>query len=234
MISIHAPRMGSDGHAVPCAFQSPEISIHAPRMGSDPAPSRPAPTPRYFNPRSPDGERRIPACRPCRARYFNPRSPDGERPGSVSRLMQSKWNSNPRSPDGERLIRTCLAGFTPDISIHAPRMGSDAFEHIPAGSAAKFQSTLPGWGATAAKREAKDAQEFQSTLPGWGATVATGVDTIAYKDFNPRSPDGERRLTMRERDCGVTISIHAPRMGSDTYVWPFGWSMSLFQSTLPG
>ena len=215
MISIHAPRMGSDGHAVPCAFQSPEISIHAPRMGSDPAPSRPAPTPRYFNPRSPDGERRIPACRPCRARYFNPRSPDGERPGSVSRLMQSKWNSNPRSPDGEqreagvqaavlpfisihaprmgsdsrphaapctprnfnprspdgerhthqtqatkhrhfnprspdgeRLIRTCLAGFTSDISIHAPRMGSDAFEHIPAGSAAKFQSTLPGWGAT--------------------------------------------------------------------------------------
>ena len=72
-------------------------------------------------------------------------------------------------------------------------MGSDAFEHIPAGSAAKFQSTLPGWGATAAKREAKDAQEFQSTLPGWGATGAV--------------------FLMRGL---VVISIHAPRMGSDS------------------
>ena len=35
------------------------------------------------------------------------------------------------------------------------------------------------------------------------------------KDFNPRSPDGERRGFDGEQDDGVGISIHAPRMGSD-------------------
>ena len=192
MISIHAPRMGSDGHAVPCAFQSPEISIHAPRMGSDPAPSRPAPTPRYFNPRSPDGERRIPACRPCRARYFNPRSPDGERPGSVSRLMQSKWNFNPRSPDGEQREAGVQAAVLPFISIHAPRMGSDLSPVLITTIMLGFQSTLPGWGATKAMQRLSLTAKFQSTLPGWGATRPL-LNLLRFRfDFNPRSPDGER------------------------------------------
>ena len=55
-ISIHAPRMGSDQfHELSRLVVS--ISIHAPRMGSDycgiTCTSRRA----YFNPRSPDGER---------------------------------------------------------------------------------------------------------------------------------------------------------------------------------
>ena len=41
------------------ASRSPRnlISIHAPRMGSDPPPMRRMPPRRHFNPRSPDGER---------------------------------------------------------------------------------------------------------------------------------------------------------------------------------
>ena len=34
-------------------------------------------------------------------------------------------------------------------------------------------------------------------------------------NFNPRSPDGERRMTMAEIMPYFNISIHAPRMGSD-------------------
>ena len=79
-ISIHAPRMGSDGIVVNSRVQGFQfqstlpgwgatyltvicvalivISIHAPRMGSDLRRFRPfAPRNRYFNPRSPDGER---------------------------------------------------------------------------------------------------------------------------------------------------------------------------------
>ena len=79
LISIHAPRMGSDGRSFfspysPQAFQStlpawgatrlqrPEylggsISIHAPRMGSDCSLASLILIDSYFNPRSPHGER---------------------------------------------------------------------------------------------------------------------------------------------------------------------------------
>ena len=57
-ISIHAPRVGSD-RTGGNYNDSYDISIHAPRVGSDawrsPGLSR---TTRYFNPRSPCGERR--------------------------------------------------------------------------------------------------------------------------------------------------------------------------------
>ena len=145
-ISIHAPRTGSDDFLVifrvACC-----ISIHAPRTGSDSAhfPSRwglfrfqstlPArgatwkPLPigarlRYFNPRSPHGERRpdkegqerkqqfqstLPArgathrfaAPPAYRRYFNPRSPHGERPNGRYPTF-AVWDFNPRSPHGER------------------------------------------------------------------------------------------------------------------------------------
>ena len=56
IISIHAPRMGSDprtGHAE----RGRRISIHAPRMGSDQLFGQSVPSQFDFNPRSPDGER---------------------------------------------------------------------------------------------------------------------------------------------------------------------------------
>ena len=56
---------------------------------------------------------------------------------------------------------------------------------------------------------------FQSTLPGWGATFQTTVKIPLLHYFNPRSPDGERRMMIREGSRRRLISIHAPRMGSD-------------------
>ena len=78
-ISIHAPRTGSDcpswtALSLSCTFQSTlpargatrrdategivlPISIHAPRTGSDTAGAEPSSHTRYFNPRSPHGER---------------------------------------------------------------------------------------------------------------------------------------------------------------------------------
>ena len=55
-ISIHAPRTGSDIVAMVDAYAE-QISIHAPRTGSDWL-RKPTPVDlRYFNPRSPHGER---------------------------------------------------------------------------------------------------------------------------------------------------------------------------------
>ena len=58
----------------------------------------------------------------------------------------------------------------------------------------RFQSTLPGWGATRIIVIPQDKFDiFQSTLPGWGATI----------------------YAVRRRNKKTKISIHAPRMGSD-------------------
>ena len=124
-ISIHAPRMGSDCRPGPPRCRRC-ISIHAPRMGSDPA-FCVAPTridisihaPRMGSD-VPSGSTTVPSM------YFNPRSPDGERPRVFVFAVPATANFNPRSPDGER----------PDTARDTS-------------GCRLFQSTLPGWGATA-------------------------------------------------------------------------------------
>ncbi len=151
-------------------------------------------------------------------RYFNPRSPCGERPGSSVQAIASDGISihaphagsdgldcidqsgrsyfNPRSPCGERLFsllggKGCfpfqstlpMRGATwqkrvshhqDTISIHAPHAGSD-HDHV----------RLPH----------KQAR-FQSTLPMRGATGICELHYGRKRNFNPRSPCGER-LSVR-------------------------------------
>ena len=59
-ISIHAPRAGSDAR-YDHTYQQGIISIHAPRAGSDVQKQSCPRSGRYFNPRSPCGERQGPA-----------------------------------------------------------------------------------------------------------------------------------------------------------------------------
>ena len=91
------------------AMQKSIISIHAPRTGSDQQPAEPARAASNFNPRSPHGERPIAllsyrleqlisihaprtgsdsrtSLRSCGTCYFNPRSPHGERLRKVTIL----------------------------------------------------------------------------------------------------------------------------------------------------
>ena len=102
-----------------------------------------------------------------------------------------------------------------EISIHAPRMGSD--ERCPCRTRhpATFQSTLPGWGATG--RGAVTVEPwigFQSTLPGWGATRHRKTQAALAKIsiHAPRmGSDAHHRVAIVGQEV---ISIHAPRMGS--------------------
>ena len=59
------------------------------------------------------------------------------------------------------------------------------------------------------------AKTFQSTLPARGATEPFERVERVEKDFNPRSPHGERRGVGGCVGDSVGISIHAPRTGSD-------------------
>ena len=105
------------------------------------------------------------------------------------------------------------------ISIHAPRVGSDAtevasfggdnnfnprspcgerlFEYIGKPTHHLFQSTLPVWGATRTLRTCCVPYIFQSTLPVWGATLCMFYLFLYLRNFNPRSPWGERPGLLR-------------------------------------
>ncbi len=78
------------------------------------------------------------------------------------------------------------------ISIHAPRTGSD---HRRCGQAGRHD-------------------DFNPRSPhGERRTCANG--NVLGRYFNPRSPHGERHHVARHFVIMITISIHAPRTGSD-------------------
>ena len=84
--------------------------------------------------------------------------------------------------------------ITADISIHAPREGSDLNFATDTFSSSVFQSTLPVKGATTGYIMASESLLiFQSTLPVKGATCGSRLNRAGWRD----------------------ISIHAPREGSD-------------------
>ena len=191
-ISIHAPRMGSDFCGLRWGEAAALFQSTLPGWGATAEYYGLLRCLRYFNPRSPDGERRRfePSAPPPTA-YFNPRSPDGERP-DIGAYTWTMIYFNPRSPDGERHINNQRADL-----------------------AQLFQSTLPGWGATRLiSDEVAQANEFQSTLPGWGATVLTQNPDPSVHNFNPRSPDGERLNAIMHGELSSEFQSTLPGWGA--------------------
>ena len=208
--------MGSDRETFCFTFNVSRISIHAPCVGSDSARRSCTTRAGNFNPRSPCGERlgRVP--RVLGASGISIHAP---RVGSDDAFVTSwgyeqtfqstlpVWGATVRALD-----RTTLT----NISIHAPRVGSDCvWSHCP-----------------------MERVEFQSTLPVWGATRTSITWMCGATNFNPRSPCGERPTrhcnvgqfvsfqstlpvwgATKQHDNVIVdsgISIHAPRVGSDT------------------
>ena len=170
-ISIHAPRTGSDfqhlcGFARLCAFQSTlpargatrryRAASYSARFQST-LPARGATAiqrcnvndPNYFNPRSPHGERRRVAAARTAAHIFQSTLPARGATG-----LQVPWH------------RRC------NISIHAPRTGSDK---------------------VAVLGERADTRNFNPRSPH-GERHFRHALQADQRYFNPRSPHGERRL----------------------------------------
>ena len=191
------------------------ISIHAPREGSDKMISMLLCERGDFNPRSPRGERREPRQKRRRQPDFNPRSPRGERRWQIKRTLIMIDISIHAPREGSDNYDVVAQSDT-EISIHAPREGSDATFAPLTASVVIFQSTLPARGATQLDELEKKAQTiFQSTLPARGATQRLPPRMSTSKYFNPRSPRGERRAPFQQEIFLHFISIHAPREGSD-------------------
>ena len=140
---------------------------------------------------------------------FNPRSPHGERL-TVEPQNGQGYDFNPRSPHGERRLK---AGRQREMNT--------------------FQPTLPARGATR-MLDNQIARTFISThAPRTGSDDGRRRTSAAAKDFNPRSPHGERRHTRTQTASPKTISTHAPRTGSDGIKHGKRFGQRAFQPTLP-
>ena len=212
MISTHAPRAGSD---CACAVWRRMIKIFQPTLPVRGATSmlKYERTDAVFQPTLPvRGATRCVLLPVLIVFNFNPRSPCGERLHSIPNGFVVS-NFNPRSPCGERPSRGLfhfrysefqptlpVRGATaivanpllPDIiSTHAPRAGSDDFIHC---------IYLPYPISTHAPRAGSDKKAL------------FGVH--ADRDFNPRSPCGERPCTCCMRRCRRTFQPTLPVRGA--------------------
>ena len=119
------------------------------------------------------------------------------------------------------------------ISIHAPRAGGDRKRGFDVFAGYKFQSTLPVRGATIKISGHRPiASRFQSTLPVRGATGSQRSGLPKRKDFNPRSPCGERHGFAVFLDGSAQFQSTLPVRGATNEDAPVVEKKE-FQSTLP-
>ena len=163
------------------------ISTHAPRVGSDRAQRRDKRRGGHFNPRSPCGERHD--AHNCALAF------DG---------FQSTLPVWGATMPGMQMVNKIR------ISIHAPRVGSDAHD--------------------AAHRHRRG---ISIHAPRVGSDPTTLLPCRSACHFNPRSPCGERRRWPCRPAVPSSISIHAPRVGSDSADSDVRNHLGIFQSTLP-
>ena len=120
-----------------------------------------------------------------------------------------------------------------DISIHAPRAGSD--QHI---GGLFVQDTDFNPCSPCGERPwvvwAVNSQQLISIhAPRAGSDLSVVYFYGMLDDFNPRSPCGERRQRSYSSLAPRLISIHAPRAGSDVRLYRDDGGKVTFQSTLP-
>ena len=104
---------------------------------------------------------------------------------------------NPRSPCGERLFPAHVLEVILPISIHALLAESDGQPDVQRDGGGRFQSTLSLRRATLTALYLLDEMRDFNPRSPCGERRSTGSPpTTAPTDFNPRSPCGERRGTM--------------------------------------
>ena len=199
-------RGATDGTALPC--RQARISIHAPRTGSDSDDKKVLQKHLDFNPRSPHGERPAREMQEEHDAQISIHAPrtgsDGARirrsdrregfqstlpaRGATEAAKSFLFSSSFQSTLPARGATQCQFRHTRNnqISIHAPRTGSDP-ARAQTSPAAAFQSTLPARGATVRFAICLNILSFQSTLPARGAT-ASRVVAVIFAPFQSTLP----------------------------------------------
>ena len=146
--------------------------------------------------------------------------------------LPSFLHFNPRSPHGERPAHSNPAGASQSFQSTLPARGATPSSSFPA-SSFRFQSTLPARGATLRVPSFLLTQPFQSTLPARGATASdsssAGIPTISIHAPRTGSDNAEANQKFR----AISISIHAPRTGSDLSLLRFPANVHDFNPRSP-
>ena len=146
---------------------------------------------------------------------------------------QHKNHFNPRSPRGERRHSLDRHSIDYEISIHALREESDN----KAGIKVFFDSisihALREESDHNCMKTQKETYIFQSTLSARRATAVAEASKYAAKDFNPRSPRGERHKLHALSYNKNIISIHALREESDPKIILLSYSNVNFNPRSP-
>ena len=210
VISIHAPREGSDVNVHLRVFADRHISIHAPREGSDqPARVKPLLIDLFQSTLPVRGATRLRFSEDWDGYAFQSTLPvRGATAGILFEEFLNLFQSTlpvrgatfigfqsftitlisihaPRegSDDTNADQKTML-----NISIHAPREGSDKSRIAATPRDVRFQSTLPVRGATQRLNVLLASGEFQSTLPVRGATLRSRTGEITELSFQSTLP----------------------------------------------
>ena len=155
-----------------------------------------------FNPRSPWGERRDTFTLLIKNAKFQSTLPVGgatyRDPGrGGKRLFQSTL------PVGGATVNSRVVHLSLEISIHAPRGGSDRMFR-PGNSGSRHFNPRSPWGERPGDYKGLIGKETISIhAPRGGSDHKTRIIGMPTSDFNPRSPWGERRLLP-------SIFLHRP------------------------
>ena len=103
------------------------------------------------------------------------------------------------------------------ISIHAPRAGSDRMVKAAPRREIVFQSTLPVRGATGSLIDATVGRNISIHAPRAGSDYCRRADRIRTEKFQSTLPVRGATLARQMLFKHRIISIHAPRAGSDDY-----------------
>ena len=192
-ISIHAPRVGSDkcGHELKTYYC---ISIHAPRVGSD----------RLHNPRD------------SRAAGFQSTLPVWGATGGTQSPTSGREAFQSTLPvwGATHSFNSCSITKL-NISIHAPRVGSDPFDReIEIVFFGYFNPRSPCGERQRSIQNIEIINQFQSTLPVWGATTSSTSSSMPIS-ISIHAPRVGSDTLSPSSVAAAPISIHAPRVGSD-------------------
>ena len=123
-------------------------------------------------------------------------------------------NFNPRSPCGERPWLAKHLGMDKDISIHAPRVGSDVIgkrERLPV---RVISIHAPRVGSDDDAGSARLPGRISIHAPRVGSDRLPQASAPGGADFNPRSPCGERPPSCPGAPLGITFQSTLPVWGA--------------------
>ena len=210
------------------------ISIHAPRTGSDATDGRCTTIARHFNPRSPHGERLLENAKKELAKKFQSTLPARGATLQRQHIAAGIPHFNPRSPHGERPCSARRCGLLRPISIHAPRTGSD-------GICIVFSFRQYGRISIHAPRTGSDCRRIRcarsvcisihAPRTGSDGAISTGGKGDAISIHAPRT--GSDNAEANQKFRAISISIHAPRTGSDLSLLRFPANVHDFNPRSP-